>query len=119
MGREALSRAGGWTKADQGARDAAFLGRHPGRGVGRVADVLSPGRGGHIRRHAACRWKDRGRSGSFVLETSGSFDGTTARATWSIILGSGTNGLSGLRGSGTYVAGHGSTAEITLECELA
>jgi hypothetical protein len=60
-----------------------------------------------------------GRSGSFVLETTGSYDGTTARASWSVILGSGTSGLSGLRGTGTYVAGHGSTAEITLEYELA
>jgi hypothetical protein len=60
-----------------------------------------------------------GRSGSFVLETSGSYDGKTARASWSIVPGSGTNGLNGLRGSGTYVAGHGSTAEITLEYELA
>ena len=60
-----------------------------------------------------------GRSGSFVLETSGSYDGKTARASWSIVPGSGTNGLKGLRGSGTYVAGHGTTAEITLEYELA
>jgi len=59
------------------------------------------------------------RSGSFVLETSGSYDGQTARASWSIIIGSGTDGLRGLRGSGRYVAGHGSTAEITLEYELA
>jgi hypothetical protein len=59
------------------------------------------------------------RSGSFVLETSGSYDGKTARASWSIVPGSGTNGLSGLHGSETYVAGHGSTAEITLEYELA
>ncbi len=63
--------------------------------------------------------KIAGRSGTFVLETSGTYDGKAARASGSIVPGSGTNGLRGLRGSGTYVAGHGSTAEITLEYELA
>ncbi len=59
-----------------------------------------------------------GRSGSFVLETRGEYDGNEARATWSVIGGSGTGALNGLRGKGTYVAGHGSTAEIMLDYEI-
>src|SRR5712692_10292538 len=46
------------------------------------------------------------RSGSFVLETSGSYDGKTARASWSVVPGSGTNGMSGGGGVGRYVEGH-------------
>lgn len=59
-----------------------------------------------------------GRSGSFVLETSGEYDGNEARAAWSVIGGSGTEELRGLRGKGTYVAPHGSRASITLEYDF-
>lgn len=59
-----------------------------------------------------------GRSGSFVLETSGEYDGNEARAAWSVISGSGTEELRGLRGKGTYVAPHGSRASITLEYDF-
>jgi hypothetical protein len=59
-----------------------------------------------------------GRRGSFVLETNGIYDGNEARASWSVVAGSGTDELQGLRGSGQYVAGHGSTADITLDYEI-
>lgn len=60
-----------------------------------------------------------GRSGSFVLETRGGYDGTTASWTWSVVPGSGTGDLQGLRGSGDAAAGHGSVADFTLDYELA
>src|SRR6266851_2636590 len=59
MGREALPRDGGRTKADQGERDPALFRRYRGRRVSRMADVLSRGRDGLVRRDAACRWEDR------------------------------------------------------------
>ncbi|HKY51291.1 MAG TPA: DUF3224 domain-containing protein [Candidatus Limnocylindria bacterium] len=58
------------------------------------------------------------RRGTFVLETSGTYDGTTARASWSVVTGSATDELSGLRGRGQYAAGHGSTADYTLDYTL-
>ncbi|WP_439658246.1 DUF3224 domain-containing protein [Lentzea sp. HUAS TT2] len=45
-----------------------------------------------------------GRDGSFLLEVRGGFDGTAARSTWSVVPGTGTGGLTGLRGEGGHVA---------------
>src|SRR5919198_3157880 len=39
------------------------------------------------------------RSGSVVLQTVGTFDGTEARGEWSVVPGSGKGELRGLRGS--------------------
>jgi hypothetical protein len=61
-----------------------------------------------------------GRSGSFVLQGHGSFDGTTARAESTVVAGSGTGGLVGITG----VAESASTHEdypfmpLTLRYEL-
>lgn len=59
-----------------------------------------------------------GRSGSFLLETSGVFDGAEARGSWSILAGSGTGGLAGIGGSGHFAAPHGSHATYQLEYDL-
>lgn len=45
-----------------------------------------------------------GRTGTFVIRTTGTFDGTAARSDWRIVPDSGTGGLRGIRGSGTDVA---------------
>ena len=45
-----------------------------------------------------------GKSGSFVLEHRGTFDGVTARATCDVVAGSGTDELKGLRGNGSFEA---------------
>jgi len=55
------------------------------------------------------------RRGSFLVETTGEFDGTIATGAWSIIDGSGTDGLAGIRGTGTFGAPHGSEATYTLQ----
>ena len=47
------------------------------------------------------------RSGSFVLQHSGTFEGGTVQATWFVVPGSGTGDLSGLQGEGGFVAKHG------------
>jgi hypothetical protein len=44
-----------------------------------------------------------GRRGSFVLRADGGYDGTEARTVWSVVEGSGTDGLIGLRGEGSAV----------------
>jgi hypothetical protein len=59
-----------------------------------------------------------GRSGACVLETSGDFDGKTATWTASVVPGSGTDGLVGLAGSGTFTAPMGSKAEFELTYTL-
>ncbi|MGW5363155.1 DUF3224 domain-containing protein [Actinopolymorpha pittospori] len=46
-----------------------------------------------------------GRSGTFVLAHDGGFSGTTVKATWTVVPGSATDGLTGLRGHGGFTAG--------------
>jgi hypothetical protein len=48
-----------------------------------------------------------GRSGSFVLQGSGEFEGMTAKGARLVVPGSGTGELRGLRGEGVFVAHHG------------
>jgi hypothetical protein len=56
------------------------------------------------------------RSGSFVLQVSGAYADSVATATWSVVAGSGTEQLRGLRGEGGYVAQHGDpNVPITLD----
>ena len=50
------------------------------------------------------------RSGSFVMQTRGSFDGTEARGDLDVVAGSGTEELSGITGTGAFAAPLGSTA---------
>jgi Protein of unknown function (DUF3224) len=56
------------------------------------------------------------RSGSFVaLHSAGSFDGTVARGELSVVPGSGTGELQGLRGKGRFTAPHGGEPSLTLD----
>lgn len=66
--------------------------------------------------HVAGRLGDR--SGEFVLETSGTFDGKKAEGEWNVVPGSGAGELRGLRGSGGFSAPLGPEATVTLEYEL-
>ena len=58
------------------------------------------------------------RSGSFVLQGSGTYDGTEARETWRVVPGSGAGELTGLRGQGEHAALHGSTSRYSLDYEF-
>ncbi len=51
-----------------------------------------------------------GRKGTFVLQHVGEFEGTTVRARWAVVEGSGTAELEGLRGEGGFTASHGEEA---------
>ena len=59
------------------------------------------------------------RKGSFVLETTGTFDGSKAAADWTVVDGSGTGDLEGLQGTGRMDAPMGSTAEYEFDFKLA
>ena len=60
-----------------------------------------------------------GKKGSFLIVTNGVFDGKTAQGDWSLIEGSGTQGLEGISGEGTFGAPHGPTAEYEIDYDLA
>jgi hypothetical protein len=59
-----------------------------------------------------------GKSGTFVLERNGVFEGGQAKESYSVIPGSGTGELRALRGDGTSAVGHGTEYPFTLTYEL-
>ena len=59
-----------------------------------------------------------GRTGSFVLRHTGSYDGEKATTECEVVPASGTDGLAGLSGTGGFSAGHAEKHEMTLEYEV-
>ena len=58
------------------------------------------------------------REGSFVVQSVGSYDGTQARTTLTVVPGSGTDGLAGLRGEGISAATAEPPGTLTLDYDL-
>ncbi|HEU5260864.1 MAG TPA: DUF3224 domain-containing protein [Gemmatimonadales bacterium] len=59
-----------------------------------------------------------GKTGSFVLQRTGVFDGSVAKESYTVVPGSGTGELAALRGDGSSVAGHAKENPVTLEYDL-
>ena len=59
-----------------------------------------------------------GRDGAFVLETIGDFDGKVATWSCSVVDGSGSGALEGLRGRGSFGAPRGPKASYELDYEV-
>jgi hypothetical protein len=59
-----------------------------------------------------------GRRGSFVIDGSGEFDGAASRGRWSVVRGSGADGLKDISGTGTFEAPGGPEATYDLDYEL-
>jgi hypothetical protein len=59
-----------------------------------------------------------GKSGSFVLQRQGVFEGGQAKESYSVIFGSGTGELAGLVGEGRSAVGHGMEQPFMLDYEL-
>jgi hypothetical protein len=58
------------------------------------------------------------RSGSFVLQHTGTFEDGTAKATWLVVPGSGAGQLRGLRGEGGFASAHAESYSMTLDYDL-
>jgi hypothetical protein len=58
------------------------------------------------------------RSGTFVMTTQGSFDGTEAKGSLTVVARSGTEELSGITGTGAFAAPLGSTASVELDYDF-
>jgi hypothetical protein len=56
-----------------------------------------------------------GRAGTFVLQDQGTLTGNRVTGRWSVVSGSGTGELAGLRGDGGFTAELGQGADITLD----
>jgi len=59
-----------------------------------------------------------GKAGTFVLQRTGAFESGQARESYSVIPGSGTGELRGLRGDGTSDVGHGTEHPFMLSYEF-
>ena len=59
-----------------------------------------------------------GRSGSFVLQRTGVFEGGQAKESYSVIAGSGTGELEGFTGEGTSSVGHGMEHPFPFRYEM-
>ena len=59
-----------------------------------------------------------GKTGSFVLQGSGFYDGQTARADMTIIPGSGTGELARIRGTAKMEAGHEPPGHLSLDYDF-
>jgi len=60
-----------------------------------------------------------GKAGTFVLQRTGVFEDGQAKESYSVVPGSATGELHGLRGEGTSSVGHGMEHPFTLSYELA
>jgi hypothetical protein len=60
-----------------------------------------------------------GKTGTFVLQRTGVFEGGQARESYFVIPGSGTGDLQGLAGDGSSAVGHGLEHPLTLSYEVA
>jgi len=59
-----------------------------------------------------------GKTGTFVLQRSGVFESGQAKESYSVIPGSATGELRGLRGGGSSALGHGTEYPFTLDYEF-
>ena len=59
-----------------------------------------------------------GKTGTFVLQRTGVFEGGQAKESYTVVSGSGTGELQGLRGDGDSAVGHGMEHPFTLSYEL-
>jgi hypothetical protein len=59
-----------------------------------------------------------GKKGSFMLQRAGVFEDGQAKESYTVIAGSGTDELQGLRGDGTSSVGHGLEHPFVLYYEL-
>ncbi|HET6331136.1 MAG TPA: DUF3224 domain-containing protein [Holophagaceae bacterium] len=59
------------------------------------------------------------KKGSFLLKHDGIFEDGLAKTTWTVVPGSGTDELAGLRGKGGFASGHAEESPVTLEYEFA
>jgi hypothetical protein len=59
-----------------------------------------------------------GREGSFIIAAQGQFNGKSSRGTWSVVEGSGTAGLAGITGTGSFEAPGGPRATYQLDYRL-
>jgi hypothetical protein len=93
-----------------------FHGDLEGRGHAQMLQALRPDGSADFVGHERVTATLGDREGTFIFQDAGTLavSGTVA-GTWFVVPGSGTAGLAGLRGEGTFTADVGASAAITLD----
>ena len=92
-----------------------FAGDIDGESPVRALQVLRDDKSAYLVSMQRFRGKLGGRKGTFVLQGSEIVENGRIKATWSVVLGSGTDGLSGLRGEGGFEGEFGKGSNGTLD----
>jgi formylmethanofuran dehydrogenase subunit C len=118
MGEDTYAKLEGDAKLTKANGTQTFSGDIEGEGSVEWLMCYSPEGGAHYVGLQRVEGSLGGRSGSFVIEAAGSFDGKQSTGTWRIIAGSGSGELTSLTGEGSFEAPGGPTASYSLEYEL-
>lgn len=86
-----------------------YRGELEGEGTSEVLMYYTSGSSAAYHGYERVHGRLGGRSGSFVLESVGTFEAGAARTSWKVVPGSGTGELRGLRGEGGDDAPGGGT----------
>jgi hypothetical protein len=92
-----------------------FTGDINGESPVRALQVLRDDKSARLVSMQRFRGKLGGRQGTFVLQGSETVENGRIKATWFVVPGSGTGGLSGLRGEGGFVGEFGKGSDGTLD----
>ena len=92
-----------------------FTGDIEGQGMARALEVLRDDRSASFVALNRFRGRLGRREGTFVLQGPGIVERGKVKATWFVVPGSGTDGLSGLRGEGGFEGDFGKGSERTLD----
>jgi hypothetical protein len=92
-----------------------FTGDLEGESPVRALQILRDDQSAHLVSMQRFRGKLAGREGTFVLQGSATVENGNIKATWFVVPGSGTGGLSGLRGEGGFEGRFGQGSEATLD----
>jgi hypothetical protein len=93
----------------------AFTGDIEGEGSGRAIQAAGQDGSSTLAGIERVRGAIGGRRGTFVLQVGGTVAGNEMRCAWSVVPGSGTGELTGLRGDGGFTAQLGQHGSIWLD----
>jgi hypothetical protein len=92
-----------------------FTGDIDGESAVRALEVRRDDRSASLVSMQRFHGKLHGRKGSFVLQGQETVENGTVTATWSVVPGSGTGDLAGLRGEGGFEGRFGKGSDATLD----
>jgi hypothetical protein len=95
--------------------EESFSGDIEGDGIARFLQAARPDGSASFVGLERVTGKVAGKTGSFLLQDSGTVEGNIVSGEWFVVPGSGTGELTGLRGTGGFRANLGEGAEVHID----